>query len=176
MTKALLLLFTILFANTDYCLAEEKFNAKENDVASLRVDQLSEWVKTMPNGYLSQKLYVGRADPFDPTSYFGVFAQEDLKKGEFLMRIPQKAKIQLDETTDWYCDGLCDLAWLLQAELEKGSDSLFRPYMDYLREQKIGQLPATWSVEGKELLLKVQGSLKMMDYEYEAVPGDVSLT
>jgi hypothetical protein len=133
-----------------------------------------EWLKRMRNGYINPKLDVGRAEAFDPSSYFGIFANEKLKKGEFLMRIPKEAKMKLQNPSSLYIDDLCDLAWMLREEFEKGDNSAFAPYLQYLNEQEKGILPSLWSDAGKELLLKVQGDLNMMDYNYESVPGDVS--
>merc|ERR1712113_28904 len=41
--------------------------------------------------------------------------------------------------------------------MDKGNESEYAPYLNYLREQRHGQLPSDWSIAGKNLLSVVLG-------------------
>ena len=55
-----------------------------------------------------------------------------------------------------YHHNLCMLTHKLIDEMKLGVDkSQYGPYIAYLKTQKAGQLPANWSMQGKNLLRKI---------------------
>ena len=145
------------FLSTLLLLAYSSSTAASSDVASSALDahvqEIVGWVRNQ-GGFFNDKLQIRRADPTDPTSYFGVFATEDIQPMEELMRIPESATIWAEKPDD-EPDGnklLCDLAHVLMKELKLGDKSDFAPFIKYLLEQERGQLPATWTEVGRELI------------------------
>mmetsp|Transcript_32049 Transcript_32049/g.73726 ORF Transcript_32049/g.73726 Transcript_32049/m.73726 type:complete len:1237 (-) Transcript_32049:124-3834(-) len=115
-------------------------------------------------GYFSSKQEFRRAIPGDPSSIFGIFAKEDIKKGELLTSVPWKCIIHspfevLDRgyTTDKneYFD--CTSTSFLIDEMKKGNTSFFEPYITYMLDQPRGKIPSDWSDAGKNLLEMVIG-------------------
>jgi hypothetical protein len=122
------------------------------------VQDMVAWLRDQ-GGYFNEKLQIRRADPSDPTSYFGVFATESIPSMESLMSIPASSMIRTiqQEYHSWEeeWDVLCDLTHVLLKELKLGEKSHFAPYVKYLLGQERGQIPATWTEPGKELLREV---------------------
>jgi SET domain len=54
----------------------------------------------------------------------------------------------------------CTTVRVLAEEVDKGEESDFKPYIRYLQSQPRGQLPATWSEAGKDLLRELLGPLR----------------
>jgi len=133
-----------------------------------KVQELIQWMESS-GGFLDPRVEIRRWNPDDPTSYFGVFANAPIKGDEVLMHIPDKIKMQLidddegDGNGESYEYSVCGLSWMLQDEFEEEDESDYLPYINYLKTQARGQLPATWSPVGQYLLLKVQGDLPMTD-------------
>lgn len=129
----------------------------ENDDVKL-ANAIVDWVRA-EGGYFSSKLEIGRASPV------GVFASQDIQAQEQLFIIPHSCFIALwdtaapvdanDEEDEAYNENLCHLAQKLAEELELGKDSVYAPYVDYVKNQKQGQIPATWSDEGKQVLRQI---------------------
>ena len=117
-------------------------------------DPQVEWLRTKPNGFFSEKISWQRLDPNDPTSAYGMFASEDIPKDESLIVIPQSLLI-----TSKGSGMNCDTVTMLLEELEKGKDSDYFPYIDYLFGDgtKRGKLPHAWSELGQALLEKIIG-------------------
>ena len=119
------------------------------------IQEMINWLNSMEGGYLSPKVEIRRWNVSDSNSYFGVFAVEDLDEGELIMEMPKERILQAEEIYQYYEDNLCELAWTLKEEFELGDESEFSPYINYLKTQRRGQLPAMWSDTGKALLQKV---------------------
>jgi hypothetical protein len=116
-------------------------------------DQI-DWLRTIPGGFFSDKIVWKRSDENDPKSMHGMFAVQDVQKGETLMVIPRKALI----TSDGYNNN-CVTVYNLLEEYKKGTDSEYYPYIDYLfgDESNRGLLPSAWSKRGKYLITKLVG-------------------
>lgn len=138
------------------------------------VRQLVEWSKSK-GGLFHPNVEIRRWNRTDPTSYFGVFVNDTVKKDELLMIIPGAIKIQLHE--DYWTnssdvdDVVCYLAWHLKKEFDLGSKSTYFPYVNYLKAQAKRQIPAMWTDAGKKLLEKVQDEMELMDLDADPEPG-----
>ncbi|CAJ1934613.1 unnamed protein product [Cylindrotheca closterium] len=135
------------------------------DAASYHILQMVKWLDGMEEGYFNPKIQIRRANPDDPTSYFGVFAAEDLEQDELLLYIPPEARIHTDVKDGEYTEVLCELAWTLHWEFDRGYNGDYIHYVNYLKQLRRDIIPAVWSREAKDLLMKVQDELYMKDYE-----------
>lgn len=119
-------------------------------------DALIQWIKDS-NGYFHDSLEMKRIDPSDTTSYFGMFAMNDIKSNALLLSIPHERI--LEDPTDADIEFVqCGLIEHLADQLRLGDQSNFAPYVNYLlKTQPQGQLPSAWSTAGKELLMRVLG-------------------
>ena len=94
-----------------------------------------------------------------------MFASEDIPKDETLMVVPQSALITAKDS-----NASCLTVKTLLEELEKGKESDFFPYIDYLfgDDTRRGKLPSAWSQEAREFLDEVIGdSLHPARYGYQ---------
>lgn len=126
-----------------------------------------DWVRSN-GGHFSTKQEFRRATD-DSSSYFGIFATQDIEKGELLTSVPWKCVItaQDDENVDdarWWLGAedhagyfFCDSTRLLVEEMKKGAESFYYPYTKYLIGQPRGKIPSDWSDAGKDLLEEVLG-------------------
>jgi hypothetical protein len=125
-----------------------------NNAMDTHVQDMVAWLRDQ-GGYFNEKLQIRRADPSDPTSYFGVFATESIPSMESLMRVPASSIIRsilLEDSPYAKHDVvLCDLTHVLMKELKLGEKSHFAPYINYLLGQERGQIPATWTEPAKAL-------------------------
>lgn len=142
---------------------------------------LIEWMRA-GGGYLSDKLEIRRRIPGNRTSPSGVFATQDVEEDELLFHIPSNLflRVQDDEIVrtanenddldvyysdlwkDYYTN-TCILMHHLLSETKKyresPSNTRYEPYIRYLEEtQPRGQIPATYSPQGKHLLRDIRGS------------------
>lgn len=117
---------------------------------------LIQWIKDS-KGYFHDSLEMKRTDPSDVTSYFGMFATNDIKANTLLMSIPRETILE-DPTGADIEFVQCGLIENLADQLRLGDQSNFAPYVNYLlKTQPQGQLPSAWSTAGKELLMRVLG-------------------
>lgn len=65
-----------------------------------------------------------------------------------------------------YFNNLCELSGNLGKEMNKGEESEYAPYIAYLKTLPTGQIPSTWSEEGKSALrdLIAGGKRDVVDY------------
>jgi SET domain len=142
-----------------------------------------DWVRSKEGGFVSEKLEIRRQDPTDDSTPFGVFTTQDIEPEERLMDIPRECYITLPmdeiltahERNDnpdiaeeaklaHYYQNLCKLTHLFLHELElfqtHPEESRYAPYMAYLLDtQRMGQVPATYSQAGKNLLRQILGPI-----------------
>jgi hypothetical protein len=142
-----------------------------------------DWVRSKEGGFVSDKLEIRRQDPTDDSTPFGVFTTRDIEPEERLMDIPRECYISLpmddiltahelmdnpDVTEDaklaYYYQNLCKLTHHFLHELElfqtHPEQSMYAPYMAYLLDtQRMGQVPATYSQAGKNLLRQILGPI-----------------
>jgi hypothetical protein len=138
---------------------------KEEDVIGRLVKELVEW-SVSKGGYFHPNVEIRRFDPHDPKSYFGAFVKGTIGVNATLMKIPGSTKLQLSSKKHKhlsYNTQVCNLAWLLKEEYDKGNASEYLPYINYVKAQTFGQIPAMWSPSGQHLLLRVQGDLYVKD-------------
>ncbi|CAB9523537.1 expressed unknown protein [Seminavis robusta] len=129
------------------------------------VAKMVEWVRSR-GGYVNPKIEFRRSNPSDPKSHFGIFAKEEVQPKEILLNIPPNCVLGLDLVSEAkissnddgrYYDSMCQLSHKLLDELKLGQDSTFAPYVQYLKEQSYGQLPATYSLPGQQLMEQIVG-------------------
>lgn len=82
----------------------------------------------------------------------GVFATEAIEEGELLCSVPWNATINTGQIVEDMPYLVCDTVHTLAREMRLGNESEFGPYVQYLLDQRHGQLPSAWSQSGKELL------------------------
>lgn len=134
-------------------------DAETNSAQQIIID----WVREN-GGYFSNKQEFRRAIPGDATSHFGIFAKDDIQRGEVLTRVPWKCVItQEDKEEDSQQNPyfFCGSTRMLIDEMRKGEESFFAPYTAYLRSQPRGKIPSDWSDVGKDLLKQVLGGDKL---------------
>eukprot|EP00591_Stephanopyxis_turris_P018740 CAMPEP_0195540490 /NCGR_PEP_ID=MMETSP0794_2-20130614/50599_1 /TAXON_ID=515487 /ORGANISM="Stephanopyxis turris, Strain CCMP 815" /LENGTH=1223 /DNA_ID=CAMNT_0040674559 /DNA_START=125 /DNA_END=3797 /DNA_ORIENTATION=+ len=152
---AFVLVFFLAFGNAEEasCSAKDTScmkaaNEGKEDIIPGR--ELIEWIKEY-GGYISNKQEVRRETPGDSSSVVGVFATEQIRKGELLFSIPWENAI-----TGEFDD--CDVPNFLVNEFRQGNASDFAPYIRYLLSKPQGNLPVdSWSDAGIDLLGKVIG-------------------
>jgi len=137
-------------------------------------DPQVEWLRSKPNGYFSDKISFQQLDPNDASSSYGMFASEDIKKDERLIVVPQAALV-----TSRGSDLNCDTVTMLLEELEKGEDSDYYPYINYMfgDETARGKMPVAWSELGQLLLSEIIGDSlqprKFKNHQCAKFCGDV---
>eukprot|EP00980_Cylindrotheca_fusiformis_P001785 scaffold406_cov57-Cylindrotheca_fusiformis.AAC.9 len=147
---------------------------------------MMEWMESK-GGIRHPQIDIRLHDPSDPkNSYFGVFTNGPIAKDELLLKIPpdiiisvpveEKDSLSVDKKDEEYYDSVCDLAWKLKDEYELGNNSVYAPYINYLKAQpNKAQIPALWSPAGQHLLLQVQGDLTMNSSDSDE-KGEVIVT
>mmetsp|Transcript_15640 Transcript_15640/g.23687 ORF Transcript_15640/g.23687 Transcript_15640/m.23687 type:complete len:376 (+) Transcript_15640:118-1245(+) len=132
--------------------------AAEKDGALHTVKEMMDWVRSN-GGFISEKVDIRRMDPNDKLSPFGVFATKDIDEKENILHIPKSLYVSplgsLGENETLYYDGVCQSAHTLMKETKLGDESKYAPYLRYLKIQKQGALPATYSKAGKDILRQV---------------------
>mmetsp|Transcript_18506 Transcript_18506/g.38012 ORF Transcript_18506/g.38012 Transcript_18506/m.38012 type:complete len:394 (-) Transcript_18506:259-1440(-) len=135
-------------------------------------NKIVSWIR-LKGGSFSEKLEIRRVDPADPTSYWGIFAKENIAAKEDLFNIPTECYIHIfdiaedmnvEEDDEPYLKNACKLAHKLKEEMKLGEKSDYAPYIEYLKTQRPGQLPSNWSKEGKDVLRKVEPDNEIVDW------------
>ena len=116
------------------------------------------WIRSKPDGFVSDKVEVRRLDPADDSSPLGVFAKADLEAKEMIMQVPLECYIHVfddankDDSMRALYDNLCLLAEKTAKEMRLGNESAYAAYVKYLNKQSRNQIPAVWSKEAKDML------------------------
>ena len=127
-------------------LTSEVVNARDH--AQLQI----EWLKEN-GGLFSPKIEFQLAVENDEDSPWGIFAVQDIKKGETLIIVPQACLITSEGSFR-----MCDTARNLMKQKELGEKSKYAPYVNYVFDPKhANQLPVSWSTAGKKLIHKIIG-------------------
>ena len=142
-------------ATTKTLTAHEHFTAQVN------------WL-TSPenNGYFSSKIRYKNGD---------MYVNEHVAKDEVLMFIPSKVlfsgsyeKNSNKKAEEFNTEGFCDTVHKLAKEYAKGESSYYYPYINYIFDPRhVGDLPQTWTDEGKELLRTIVGTELFGDENYD---------
>ena len=85
----------------------------------------------------------------------GVFATERIEEGELLCSVPWNATINAGRRIVDPPHLVCDTVRNLAREMRLGEKSDFGPYVEYLLNQRVGQLPSAWSQPAKDLFHRV---------------------
>mmetsp|Transcript_9911 Transcript_9911/g.13076 ORF Transcript_9911/g.13076 Transcript_9911/m.13076 type:complete len:497 (-) Transcript_9911:357-1847(-) len=163
--------------------------------------KLVDWLRSKEGGLFNPKLEIRQADPTDPDSFYGMFANEEIEEDDILLQIPREwiftsvgesseegvvndddDERNPDDDDDWADDErspdddddwICPVTRKLIREMKLGDSSRYAPYVNYLKDQPRGQLPSHWSRQGKALLLKVLGEDDQDSYHELLPPGFV---
>ena len=117
------------------------------------------------NGYFSSKITYKNG---------AMYVTEHVAKDEVLMFIPSKilftasydgihnnehnSKEEHGGFKGWNNEGFCNTVFKLAEEYNKGQDSFHYPFINYIFDERhVGDLPQSWSEEGKELLRYIAG-------------------
>jgi spermidine synthase len=129
-------------------------SANEELTDETLIQDLIQWV-IAKGGVFNRKMEIRRSNPRDPNSHLAMFAQDDIPENELLLEIPRSVLITAGDDKGEYGGLWCPTVRNLIAELKKGDESEFAPYVKYLKRQPPGQLPSAWSDAGKDLLLEL---------------------
>ena len=118
------------------------------------------------NGYFSSKITYNNG---------AMYVTEHVAKDEVLMFIPSKVlfsgsyeKNSNKKDEGFNTEGFCDTVHKLAKEYAKGESSYYYPYINYIFDPRhVGDLPQTWTDEGKELLRTVVGTELFGDENYD---------
>eukprot|EP00978_Attheya_sp_CCMP212_P032188 scaffold124289_cov63-Attheya_sp.AAC.6 len=133
--------------------------------------ELIEWIRSHPDGFVSDKLEIRVADPNNPASGSGMFVNGPIKEGELLYSLPWDLLIKGDDTSpDDELKTLfsCGLVRSLLQELRLGDESTFGPYLKYFHSFDASGLVANWSEDGYDLLEEISG----LDWSYNTFVDD----
>ena len=144
-----------LAANTELGLREKTallFGEKKKSDEE-HAQALISWLKE-EGGYFHPKLEMRRVDPSDPTSFFGMFANDFIPKDELLIRLPQT--MVLGDPEEGGPDVMnCGTVRNLIDQLKLKDDSKYAPYVNYLIDTQPPGCPSAWSEAGKALFTRV---------------------
>jgi hypothetical protein len=132
---------------------------------------LIEWINSHPQGYVHPSVRIGRAVPGDKTSMLGLYVSSApgtaaIEEDEIIARIPWSHLIGPgDEYNKMNFAFSCAEIRNLAAELNKGEESQYGPYVRYLLSQKRGTMPGEWSKAGKKFFAKLLDYGDLPPYE-----------
>jgi hypothetical protein len=143
---------TLLFLALAATTAAVKVCVNDRDQ---QIQEVIDWIRS-EGGYFNDKIEVRRADPSDPTSYYGMFAKEKILSKERIMAIDSSSIIRYErsffDNEEGFFQVLRGLTQMLLSELKLGAKSKYAVYINYLLGQEHGQVAATWSEAGKSML------------------------
>ena len=118
--------------------------------------EVFEWVAGHEEGIVSNKIEVRREIPGDVTSPLGVYATDRIEPNEVLVHVPWDIIIKSHRPKDDYGDQLpCRLVKVLAQELRLGNQSKYAPYVNYLNDEPMNQIPSTWTEDAQKLILVI---------------------
>ncbi|KAG7364025.1 SET methyltransferase domain containing protein [Nitzschia inconspicua] len=151
---------------------------QQNHDPSENVPGLLEWIQSLPNGFVSNKITI----PQDTTtttsssvhslsaSNVFLFAQTDITKNETVMYIPTQALIGQEKEV---AGRNCPMLRMILEEYDKGTESKYYPYIRFLlgRQNVDGDdgirkaTTAAWSTKGQALLKTMVGR-ELLPYKF----------
>eukprot|EP00978_Attheya_sp_CCMP212_P010327 scaffold24940_cov39-Attheya_sp.AAC.1 len=172
------LIFFALLINTHcsrQCSAAEidKYTKAATNVVNMQEQHLEliEWIRSHPDGFVSDKLEIRVADPNNPALGSGMFVNGPIKEGELLYSLPWDLLIKADDASpDGELETLisCGLVRSLLRELRLGDESTFGPYLKYFHSFDASGLVDNWSEDGYDLLEEISSP----DWSYNFVGDD----
>eukprot|EP00571_Detonula_confervacea_P014899 CAMPEP_0172306364 /NCGR_PEP_ID=MMETSP1058-20130122/7441_1 /TAXON_ID=83371 /ORGANISM="Detonula confervacea, Strain CCMP 353" /LENGTH=540 /DNA_ID=CAMNT_0013018219 /DNA_START=146 /DNA_END=1768 /DNA_ORIENTATION=- len=152
---------------------ETKMEAEDKNL-SYDGSDLIEWINNN-GGYIHPNARIG----LDPTGqYRGVFVKnveeeggtsEGIEEGDTVARIPWDLIIKpknYSDSTYWSCEALHEI----HRQFLLGDESPYAPYVNYLKNQPRGRIPAEWTDAGKQLLQTIQSKNGQDDESSNALP------
>jgi hypothetical protein len=138
------------------CEAFEHANAvKKTDEE--HAASLISWLQK-EGGYFNPKLQMRRLDPSDPSSFFGMYTNDDIEEDEVLLRVPYSMVLTSEEEDPDVSIITCPTVRNLIEQLKLKDESKYAPYVNYLLDtQPPGSMPSSWSEAGKALFKSVLG-------------------
>jgi hypothetical protein len=132
----------------------------EENVVDKHLEQAQavfEWVATSEGAFVNPKQMLRRGIPGDVNSPLGVYATDRIEVGEILTHVPWDIIIKSDyiEEEEGGEQLSCGLVKNLAHELRLGNKSKYAPYVSYLNDEPLDQIPSMWTNAAKELLLQV---------------------
>jgi SET domain len=112
---------------------------------------------------------------YDEASHLAIFAKEPIEEGEVLAKIPMELFLgpeSVDDEVDDNDDFFCILVTIVAEEMERGADSFYAPYVQYLYFllESGPTIPSAWSKLGKALLMEMLGG------DEQSVPPGAAVT
>lgn len=123
-----------------------------------------EWIHNSPGGYFNPKQEFRYEIPGDPTTTPGIYATQDIKKGEVLVKVPWSLLLKSDDE-DEVGQMCCGTVEAVAREMKLGTDSKFAPYVQYLNAQPDGQLPSAWDKPAQDLFREIVGGPSVKNTE-----------
>jgi len=144
-----LLVLSLLLTSSFVAVSASASNADggEHDAS---VANLVEYFTTKKGVFYSPKQQIRYEN-----GMMGVFATERIEVGELLCSVPWNATINAGRKIKNPPHLVCDTVRSLAKEMRLGEKSDYGPYVQYLLNQQVGQLPSAWSQPAKDLLLRV---------------------
>lgn len=125
-----------------------------------------DWILSK-GGYYSSKIEYRNLVPGDASSPLGMFLTEPADRDEVLMVIPHAC---LFTTGDDGSTDTCDTVRRLARELERGEGGDHWPYVRYCFDPRHdGDLPATWSDPGRDLIQSIGGEELFPDRGFDVL-------
>lgn len=130
--------------------SESKEAKVQDDAENIAMKQsVVDWIRAN-GGYFNPNQEFRREKPGDPTSLFGIFATDTIKKGEKLLVVPWKL-VMTAGTDDVDEPFYCGTADFIAKQMKLGEKSFYAPYVKYLLASPPVDMPSTWSSNGKKL-------------------------
>jgi len=179
-------LLALLICTSSLVAAEKR--AAPNEAADLTSDhtkqaneptavKLAKWLNTLDGGSFSEKQEIRAANDVSDGSkpFYGIFAKEQITRGEVLAEIPWSAIINDEEEDESLSENdfnggilKCGTVRNLAKEMKRvqkmgsyvedpASTSKYGPYIQYLLEQDSMVLPSAWSNGGIHMFLDILG-------------------
>mmetsp|Transcript_26540 Transcript_26540/g.40899 ORF Transcript_26540/g.40899 Transcript_26540/m.40899 type:complete len:650 (+) Transcript_26540:62-2011(+) len=117
-------------------------------------EALISWLEK-EGGYFHPNLQMRRVDPSDPTSFFGMFSNDSIPKGEVILRIPRNMVLDSTEEDPDIDSMICSTVRNLIDQLKLKDDSKYAPYVNYLLDTQPPGCPSAWSKAGKDLFTRI---------------------
>jgi hypothetical protein len=144
-------------------LARDALLHKKNDANGTSISNSPETNVVLQQGVVDwirkEGGYFNPKQEFRPASlhHFGVFASQDIPKGEMLVSVPWKCILTAD-TDELDNDIYCDSTHYIIEEMNKGNDSFYAPYLEYLQAAPPVHFASTFSKQGKRLFKQILGN------------------
>ncbi len=141
-----------------------------------------EWIRKN-GGFVDSRQVVRLNDPENVNSGYGVFANQNIQKGELLLSVPWNCIIKspwadfyefaddIEDGSEYDFDDevfgydFCGLLNNVANEMRLGEQSFFAPYVRHLNLQPHGQLPEAWTDQAKKLLMQIKGADFYMNFQ-----------